>query len=42
MAKLSVDQALLKAKSYVKRGEIEEALLTVVTLDDSDRVSSDV
>ena len=25
MAKLSVDQALLKAKSYVKKGEIEEA-----------------
>ena len=25
MAKLSVDQALLKAKSYAKKGELEEA-----------------
>ena len=25
MAKLSVDQALLKAKSHAKKGEIEEA-----------------
>ena len=25
MAKLSVDQALLKAKSHVKKGKIEEA-----------------